>query len=367
MAGIWNNDPNQNTRPGLYIKFVEAGKQTVTATKSGVVAIPVVNYAGGTAVSGAFYEVSDLATAQGLFGAANVKSIEFALNAGAEKVLAWTLPAMGVAPAPTTEKEQYDLARAAFDTRVFNVFAYDGAVGSAEQDDAIRWVDKSREEGKHFMVVFGGNVAGDDLDPAVGDARSIRLANDYAVNLVSGVVIGGVTYNSFAFAPYIAGLIASTPLNKSITFNKLADVEDLVNRLSYAQTKTSLSKGSLVLTHNGEFVRIEQGITTKSADADSNPIVTKIRKSRVHQVISTDLGKLVETQLIGQVENNDDGYAFAVSMVKLFLEQLEGQGVVSDINVKLDPNFVSSADQLFLAIDFVELDSIDRLFLTITS
>lgn len=368
MAGIWNNT-SSNTLPGLYIRFVDAAKKNVQQLdRTGTIAIPVVNYAGGTAVAEKFYEVKDVATAETLFGAANVQAIKLALNHGAEKVLAYTVPAIGTAPAPTTEKEQYDLVRAAFDTRPFDGFVYDVEVSASEQDECIKWIDKSRSEGKHFIVVFGQpDGTSEDANITLGNARSTRLANEYAVNLVTPVIVGGASLSSAQYAPAIVAEICATALNKSVTFKQLADVEDIGLYLSVQQKKDALASGSLVISYTGSYARIEQGIVTKSKDEDNNPKVYKIRKTRVRQTVSNELAKLVEEQIIGKINNDEDGYAFAVSMVKLYLEQLEQASVLEDITVKLDPENPPVGDALFIMVDFVELDSVERVFLTITA
>lgn len=348
MAGGSWSPSSLPIRPGLYANFVESAVAQISGGDRGTVAIPLKAFNGGTATAKTFYTVDNETDAGTLFGTANIQSIKFALQGGAKEVLVYTMPT-----SPVTQ--DYADMRQAFDTRPFNVFVYDGIVASTEQDSALTWVKGNKSEGKHFEIVFGCVVATDDVDPTIGDARSVRLADDYSVNLIEGVIIGGVTYNSAQYAPYIAGLIGGTPINQSITY-RVVPVDDVTKRLTNSQTKTSLTNGSLVLTNDGEKVKVEQGLTTS---------VKKIRKVRAEQAVLTDVTKTANDSYIGRVDNNKDGQAALITAVTAYLETLEQSNVLTDIVVGLDPQFQSVGDSVYLAVSFTEIDSMERIFLTI--
>ena len=345
-GGSWDSS-SLPIRPGLYANFVESAVAQISGGDRGTVAIPLKTYS-GTAVAKNFYTVTNEADAGTLFGSANIQPVKFALQAGAKEVLVYTLP-----PSPVTQ--DFADMRAAFDTRPFNVFSYVDEVTATEQDSALAWVQGNKNEGKHFMIVFGCAVAADDNDPTVGDARSVRLLDEYAVNLITGVTIDGTTYTSAKFAPYIAGLIAGTPINQAITY-RVVPVDDVTKRLTNTQIKTSLSKGSLVLTNDGEKVKVEQGLNTA---------VKKIRATRARQAVLTDITKTSNDTYIGRIDNNQDGQAALMTAVKAYLETLEQSNVLTDSAVGLDTQFQSVGDSVFLAVSFTEVDSMERIFLTI--
>lgn len=335
-------------RPGLYTNFVTAAIAQINGGARGTVAIPLKSFTGGTASAKTFYTVTTESAAAALFGAANIQSIKLALQGGAKEVLVYTMPA-----SPTTQ--DYADMRVALDARLFNVFVFDGEVVAAEQDAVKTWVAANRTDGKHFMAVFGAVQASDDQTPATGDSRSIRLLDDYCVNLVSGVKVGAVSHSSGQYAPYVAGLIAGTPINRSITYS-VAPVDDVTRRMTNAEIKASLAKGSLVLVHDGEKVKIEQGLTTS---------ILKIRAIRARQAVATDITKTASDAYIGKIDNNADGQAALISAVKAYLERLEAENVLTDIAVGLDPQFESIGDSVFLLISYREVDSMERIFLTI--
>ncbi|MGM1023550.1 MAG: phage tail sheath subtilisin-like domain-containing protein [Bacillota bacterium] len=292
--------------------------------------------------------------AQDLFGASNVKSISRAFLGGAKEVLVYTLP-----PIDNDHPEDvvYATAREAFEARPFNVFVYDGMVSAAEQDSGLAWTKRNREEGKHFTIVFGCLNANDDLTPSIGDARSVKLSDKYAINLISGVVLNGVEINSAEFSPYIAGLVAGTAINKSTTYAQIK-VDDVTYRARNSEIKASLKKGSFILVHDGEKVKVERGITTD---------LSKIRKVRAEQFIATDITKTGSDYYIGKLDNNDDGQKALIGAIKAYLENLANNNVLvlSSIVVELDPEHESKGDQVFLRIAFVEVDSMEQIFLSI--
>lgn len=345
MAGTW--DPTAPpTRPGLYIRFLEAAAAQIAGGAVGTVAIPLLTYS-GTATEKKFYTVENEQQANELFGAANVQSVKFALQGGAKDVLVYTMP-------DAADAEDYDEMRNAFDTRPFNVFVFDGEYDADEQAATKAWVSRNRDEGKHFMVVIGGD-AESDADPALGNARTTLNADDYIVNLINGVEVGENTYTSAEFAPYVAGLIAGTPINRAITYAQVP-VDDVTKRLTISEINAALQAGSLVLTHDGAKVKVEQGLVSSKK---------KIRSIRARQAISTDITRTAADNYIGKLDNNADGQASLIAAIYSYLERLEASNVLTNPFVGLDDQFESVGDSVFLTISYVEVDSMERIFLTI--
>ncbi|MDQ0154911.1 phage tail sheath subtilisin-like domain-containing protein [Robertmurraya andreesenii] len=335
-------------RPGIYTNFKDAAIAQITGGARGTVAIPLKAFA-GQAKEKSFYTIEREGDALLLFGQENIQSVKFALAGGAKEVLVYTMPADATAP-------DYIEMREAFEARPFNVFVYDGEVTADEQDATVAWRKRNETEKKHFFFVTGGDSAADQ-DVAVGNARSTKFADDATVNLITGVTINGKDYTSAEYAAYIAGLIAGTPINRSITYATVP-VDDVTKRLRNSEIVTALEKGSLVLVHDGDKVKVEQGLTTSKA---------KIRKVRARQAVATDIEKTARDNYIGKIDNNEDGQMALINAIKAYLETLEVNNVLTDISVTLDPERESKGDMVFLAIAFTEIDSMERIFLTITT
>lgn len=333
-------------RPGLYINFREAAIAQITGGARGTVAIPLKTYS-GQATAKTFYTIEKEGEALLLFGQDNIQSIKFALQGGAKEVLVYTMP---TSPSPADYVEM----RESFEARPFNVFVFDAEHDETEQDNTLTWVQRNREEKKHFTFVAGGS-AEDDQDSTAGNARSIGFNDDYVVNLINGVTINGVDYTSAEYAPFIAGLIAGTPINQSTTYTQVR-VDDVTNRLRNSEIVTALQAGSFVLVHDGEKVKVEQGLTTAK---------TKIRNIRARQAVATDIEKTARDNYIGKLDNNEDGQMALINAIKAYLETLEVNNVLTDIVVTLDPQRPSVGDSVFLQISYREIDSMERIFLTI--
>ena len=316
-------------RPGLYVNFKEAAIAQITGGARGTVAIPLKTY-DGTAVAKSFYTVENESDAVELFGIDNIQSVKLALQGGAKEVLVYTMPSSPLA-------EDYIAMRDAFEARPFNAFVFDNEHDATEQDNTLTWVARNRTEKKHFMFVAGGDAT-DDQDPALGNARTAQLADDYVVNLISGVNINGVDYTSAAYAPYIAGLIAGTPINKSITYTQVR-VDDVTKRLRNSEIVAALEAGSLVLVNDGEKVKVEQGLCASGK---------KIRAMRARQAVATDVEKTARDNYIGRLDNNEDGQAALIAAIKSYLETLEVNNVLTNISVALDPQRPSVGDQSIL-------------------
>lgn len=347
-GGQW--DPTAlPVEPGLYINFKEAAIAAITGGARGVVAIPLLKY-GSKAAAKTFYTVETEKDAQDLFGSANIRSILLAFRGGAKEVLVYTMPA-------TPTADDYVDMRDAFDARDFNVFVFDGEYNVAEQANTKTWVERNREEGKHFLVVIGGDAT-TDADPAQGNARSTLNKDDYVVNLITGVVdASNNTLTSSEFAPWLAGKIAGTAINQAITYAQVDNVVDVTKRLTKAQTVAALKAGSIVFFVFGTGdVRVKQGLVTSGK---------KIRSMRARQAISTDISKTAEDKYIGKLDNNVDGQTTLMVAIKAYLETLENSNVLTAPSVALDPEHESTGDAVFLLIGYNETDSIERIFLTI--
>jgi len=343
-------------RPGLYINFVRAAINAIAGGARGVVGLPIFTYTGGTATSGKFYTIETVSDGIELVGASNATPITRILEGGAKEVLVYAVPENDDATV------QYANLRDAFSVQDFNVFVYPTVVPPTELASTKSWVADCRDEGKHFIYVAGGDATS-DADITQGNARSVLLKDEYIVNLVTGVVLAdGTEVQSADYAPYIAGLIAGTPINKAITYAELP-VADVTLRLKNSQITNALTSGSLVIVKDGNRVRIEQGVTTNSNEQERG----KIRIVRGKQAVAMDIPAAARDNYIGKVDNEPNGQAALISAVKAYLETLEIERVLLDPEVILDPRFKSEGDKVFLAVAYTEVDSMERIFMTITT
>lgn len=348
-------DPtNLPIRPGVYVNFIDEALKAITGGAKGIVAIPLLDY--GTATASTFYTVDKVSQATELFGSTGIDSIKLALEAGAKEVLAYTMPIDATSGEPLST--DYDVYLEALETREFNIIVLDQQHDATLQSKFLTAVANMRDNvdiEKHVMVVFGG-TATDDQDPTVGNTRTTTLQDDYSVNLITGVEqLDGVEVSSAEYAPYIAGLIAGTPINKTTTYKQLR-VNDVTKRLRGSEIKTALTAGSLVLTHDGEKVIVEKGITTSGEH---------IRSIRTRQVILNDTKRFLKNEVIAKLDNNEDGRASVVAMLKRYTDGLEQINAITDADVYVDTENLPTQDAAFFVIEYTDVYSLERIFLNV--
>ncbi|QIG62528.1 tail sheath protein [Sporosarcina phage Lietuvens] len=348
----WNPSEEQ-VRPGIYFNFEKAAEAQTLGGARGTVAIPLTKF-GASATAKEIYTVKNEVEAATKFGKSNIQAIKLAFEGGAKDVLVYAMPTID--GSLITEDAAYGEAREALEAYQFNVFVFDGEVSATEQASTKTWLSRNRNEKKHFTFVAGGSAA-DDKDPSVGDARSATLKDDYIVNVISGAVVGADELTSSQYAAYVAGLVAGTPINKSITYSTV-NADDVSKRLRNVEVETALKAGSLVLIHDGEKVKVEQGIVTSGE---------KLRKVRARQAIATDIEKMVRDNYIGKVDNNAAGQATLVSAIKLYLETLANENVLEKPAVAINGSRPSVGDKVYVDIAYTELDSMERIFTTINA
>jgi hypothetical protein len=264
---------------------------------------------------------------------------------------------------------QYLAALDAFEPLFINILVLDGVTISDIQASVRSWVTRVREAGKEVIYVMGGSTA-NDADPAASNQRSVSANNKAIVNVVNGVKNSVRSYNSAETACQIAGLIAGTPINKSITYKELEDVDDITNPLTDEQIKTALKSGSLVLSRDTDpetltvAIKVEQGINTlTSYSGGESAKFSKIRCIRTLDAIDYDTGYWAAKNVIGELDNNADGQATLLSGIKLYLETLAASNAIDkNYLAELDTAFVSEGDTVYLNTQALTVDSIEKIF-----
>ncbi|MDI6872279.1 MAG: phage tail sheath family protein [Bacillota bacterium] len=259
----------------------------------------------------------------------------------------------------------YTNAMAAFEARQFNLFTLDGMTDSSLQTSVKAWVERLREEGKGIIAVLGGSAAS-DADPTQGNTRSATFNYEGVVNVITSAVMDGVTYSSAQVAPFIAGLIGGQRLSESITY-ATCPFTDVSPRLTHNQIVAALQAGSLVLVHDGEKVKVEQGINTLSSlRQGQNDQWKKIRAIRVMDSINADLLKAASDNYIGKVNNNDDGKVALINACKQYMERLFLGGLVEkDYLVYLDPAYhpaLAAPDEVYIKWEARICDNMEKIF-----
>lgn len=358
MAITQWDELNLPKRPGLYINFKKAA-QAISGGQRGTVAMvlapPPSTHTDFAELMGKVLRVESEGDLLEYFGEhASLREFDHVKNAllgGAKLVLLYV---------PNYEEEfdpskfEIDVIADMFDRYEFNVFVAPAfAITSEQQAKIVAWQTRSADEGKKpFIAVLG--TTKETFDERMTELKLV--SQEGVVFLFNGGFVGDKEYKPYEYTHYIAGMVAGTPLNASLTYSRVS-LTDVDMRLKNSEIEDALEEGALLLIHDGDAVKVESGVTS---DGD------KIRKVAVRYSIATDLQRTARSNWIGRITNNDAGQVAIIGAVRTYLEVLQNNEVLEDIVVKKSVKHNSEDDKFFLDIAYTELDSMERIFFTIS-
>lgn len=221
-----------------------------------------------------------------------------------------------------------------------------------------------------MLTEGGGRIIG-----VVGESTSVpfstRKTNAKALNDFAMVYVG----NGFptAFGPVegakaaarVAGEIASSPYNASLTHVPMTGSIGVIGELTNAQYKEAIQSGMLTFSLNPDgLAQIDYGINTKvTLLADEDEGWKKIRRTRTRFEL---IDRIVYTlhPYLGKWNNNEDGRAFVITIANGIIQTMIREGGLESGQVIVDPDNPPQGDSAwFRFTDLVDLDSIEKMYL----
>jgi len=301
------------------------------------------------------------------------------ITAGARSPLAYGTFAMasGTNGAAITLSDYTD-ALSAFEAEGgFDLFSFDGV---SEEDfvglnaATAVWAITNNEAGRYVMAVVGGGST--ELSGAViatALARTALFDTEWVVNVgVSGLKIvapGGniLSLTSAQSAPRVAGMIANAGIIGSVTFGEVTDVDSVNGPITPAQIEQLIQQGVIVFSKRGDFVRIEDGITTFISLTDEKDFTfTQVRAVRAIQQIGLDVTEIVERDWIGKKINTTSVRDLLVATLSQYFSLLEAQGVlVAGTQVSIDTRYDNTKTNVFILVLAQFQFELKRVLLTV--
>ena len=157
-----------------------------------------------------------------------------------------------------------------------------------------------------------------------------RANHEGVINFVtSDIKVGEKTYTAQAYTARIAGLLAGTPQEASVTFHSLSEVTDISTRISQAQAAALIAEGKLVLYHDGEKVKIARGVNSLvTLTNDKGDEFKKIKIVDVMDMIKDDITKTANDNYIGRVTNSYENKCLLINGINGYFEELEVAGIL---------------------------------------
>lgn len=240
--------------------------------------------------------------------ATNKKFIEDAFLGGQNA------PKKVIAVVITTASGDYNTALKALETLTFDYLAVPGIANSDVQAVA-GWVKTQRDSKRRKIKAVLPKCAGDH-------EGIINFATD-------NIVVGGQTYTATKYTARIAGVLAGTPMNSSVTFFTLPEVND-VPALTDEEKDAAINRGELIIVNDGRKCKIARGINSLTTTSESKTEeFKKIKLVDILDLIADDIRFTAEDNYIGKVTNNYDNTCVLMTAINGYFEELEAQNLLA--------------------------------------
>ncbi len=264
---------------------------------------------------------------------------------------------------PTVNVAAYSAAFEVLEAQRWNVLAID------TEDVAIQMVmqlflNRIYKSGKFCMGVIG--------EPTTVDfeTRLIHASayNDYQMVYVGNgfVDIAGNVYEGYMAAARIAGLIAGTPSNESITHAAITGATELTEPLTNNQYERSIKAGMLTFSVSAaNTVWVEQGINTLVVPtAKEDDGWKKIKRVKVRFELFQRLNDTVEV-LIGKINNDPDGRMTIIQVSNGVCQAMVGEKkLLAGAHVELDSNNAPEGDSAWFVVYADDIDALEKMYYT---
>mgnify|MGYP001097322959 CR=1 FL=1 len=255
-------------------------------------------------------------------------------------------------------------------TRIFNQIngvqfdaMYLPTFDPAVQAAAKQWMtDRRKQERRLSQLVVAGDPNKDD-DMEAHNARSRAMNARFIINnTIAGRHINGKEYNSLQWAAWLAGLVAGTPANVSMTNMKVPLEEALID-WGHSDVLKGLSEGRLMATRDGYDYVIESAVNTLTTlGPGEREDFGKIRVSMTIDQIMNDIytaGKKYKAKL----DNDSDGRAIFIGAVLEYLKiRAEQKAIDKQFSFTEHPTKKSDFDFAYFKLFAKPLDAVEAFF-----
>ena len=183
------------------------------------------------------------------------------------------------------------------------------AAPALENDAVISYIKAQRAKGRGVKAVVA--------DATAPDCEGI-------VNLcVSDLVLEDGAISASAYTARIAGLLAATPLTRSVTYAALAEV---VSCAAMDDPDGAIDAGKLIFVSGADGAyRIGRGVNSLTTlTPDKGAAFQKIKIVEGIDLIRTDIAATFEKGYIGKVLNDYDSKLLLVTAINAYFRGLEG-------------------------------------------
>ena len=145
------------------------------------------------------------------------------------------------------------------------------------------------------------------------------------------------TISKDVFCTVIAGLIAGTPLNQSVTYAAPKNVLNIPTQTK-REAEARVNNGELILVKEAGKIRVARGVNSLvTTTTEKGELFQKIKLVDTMDLIHNDIRKTCVDRYIGKVANNYDNKCVLITAIKGYLEELAIEQLIEkDFEVDID-------------------------------
>lgn len=318
-------------------------------------------YTGTTEFEKVYFAVGDNEAANLKNAFANSKNFAVTLEESAKGIVTnVNQTAFSGGKNPTVATANYSNAFSQVEKYFFNTICVD------TEDTAVHallqaFLDRIYETGRFGMGIIA-EKDNKDLEERMKAAAGYNGENmiyilNPKVSINSGVLDGYQT------AAGIAGIIAATPANQSVTHTVISRYTDLRELLTNTQIVKAEQNGCLVLSKSvDDEVWIDSGINTLVTPADNEDAGwKKIRRVKTRYELLYRMNAQVDA-LVGKVDNDVNGRATIVGKLQKIINDMIQEGKLVSGTVAESTTYTADTDNCYFDINVIDKDSAEHIY-----
>ena len=262
---------------------------------------------------------------------------------------------------PTVNVAAYSAAFEVLESNRWNVMAIDTADTSIQMMMQL-FLNRIYQGGKFCMGVIGEPTT-IDFDTRLKHASAY---NDYQMVYVGNgfTDIAGNVYEGWMAAARIAGLIAGTPSNESITHLAITGATEVTELLTNNQHERAIKAGALMFSVSAaNTVWVEQGINTLVLPGTKEDLGwQKIKRVKVRFELFQRLNDTVEP-LVGRINNDPDGRMTVIQVSNAVCQTMVAERkLLAGAHVEQDENNKPEGDSAWFVVYADDIDALEKMY-----
>ena len=236
------------------------------------------------------------------------------------------------------------------------------------------YVQQCYDNGQLIMTVIGGTRKHKDSSgktvayPYTERVAYATATNDWRVNYVPSGWLGtdGLEYEGYQSAAYLAGMIAGSESNTSITHLVIQGALRPLEDLSREEAKAAMASGCIVLQPNDEgqvwVGNANNTLVTLGNNQDEG--WKKIRRTKTRFEFMSRVNRTCD-KLIGRLNNDAHGRATIVTAITTVIrEMIAEHKLFNGSYVEVDTAHQPVGDRAYFIAHIGDIDSLEKIFLT---